>query len=79
MAEFKEDIVILKRFDATEGYFSFADVLKVVGELQNRGVEAFAERAPGALMDTPDAYYIKVPVSQREYAMETLVEIVKKS
>ena len=71
-----EELVILARLDATNGFFSFADALSIAGQLQVKGISAHCERAPGALMDSPDAFYLKVPVSQVEGATTCLQEIL---
>ena len=73
------ELVILVRLDSAHGFFSFSDVLDITGQLQQEGVNAICEIAPGALMDTPDAYFIKVPVEELKEAKPLLQKILNGS
>ncbi|MCB0366350.1 MAG: hypothetical protein H6624_14670 [Bdellovibrionaceae bacterium] len=70
----KDPLVILVRLDSTQGFFSVADVLVIASRLQNKGLSAIVEAAPGALMDTPSAFFIKVPASDMDKARAALPE-----
>lgn len=64
--------VILLRLESTHGFSSMADAIAISGQLQERGINAIAEAAPGGLMDSPGAYFIKVPHSELDRAKEAL-------
>ena len=73
-----EEFVILARLDSAHGFFSFGDILDLTGQLQGKGINAVAEKAPSALADLPDAYFIKVPIDQLAWAKDVYIEIMRK-
>lgn len=71
-----EKMVTLARLDSAHGFSNITDVLDIVGQLQEKGINAICEQAPSALMDSPDNYLLKVPESQYLKASEEIAIIL---
>ena len=74
----EEQMVVLTRLSGEHGFFTMGDALDLTGKLQEKGITAVAEQSPGALMDAPQGFFIKVPIDQFEWAKDELKEILSK-
>lgn len=75
MAE--KNYVLIARVDQTHGFFSMGDVLEQVAQLNENGIDAICEQAPGAYMDMAVAFYIKVNEAQLEEAKAAWQEVMR--
>ena len=67
-------LVVAARLTALKGFQNMGDIVPLVFELQNQGINAVGEAAPGAPIDGAPVFYIKVPESQLDGARQLLLD-----
>ena len=61
-----EELALLVRLDASQGFYNMGDLMPLVSYLGKRGVRAIIEAAPGAPLEGAHVHYIKVPAELLE-------------
>jgi hypothetical protein len=67
-----EDLVLLIRLDASQGFYNMADLMPIVSHLRKHGIKAVIEVPPGAPLEGASVHYIKVPEELLDLAKNTL-------